>query len=64
MFFQITLTSFYSAGDERRFFLGLKEIVAITDLRGVGRDLIDGFKFEVHEGQLSEGSDKRVSNHY
>lgn len=37
---EITLKSFYSMGDERRFFQGLKEISSITEVCGVGRNLI------------------------
>jgi len=37
---EIGLTTFYSMGDERRFFQGLKDISAIKDIRGVGRELI------------------------
>ena len=37
---EIGLTPFYAKGDERRFFQGLSEIAAITDVRGVGRGLI------------------------
>ncbi|BBE51950.1 hypothetical protein OYT1_ch2437 [Ferriphaselus amnicola] len=37
---EISLTTFYSIGDERRFFQGLKDIEAIKEIRGVGRGLI------------------------
>jgi hypothetical protein len=37
---QITLSSFYSRGDERRLFQGFKEIPAIRNIQGVGRDLL------------------------
>jgi hypothetical protein len=37
---KIALTSFYSRGDERRLFLGFKEIPAIRSVQGVGRDLL------------------------
>ena len=40
MILKIELTRFYSRGDERRLFLGFKEIVAIRSIRGVGRDLL------------------------
>lgn len=37
---QIALSSFYSRGDERRLFQGLKEIPAIRNIQGLGRDLL------------------------
>jgi len=37
---RIRLSSFYSHGDESRFFNGLKENSAVKDVRGIGRDLI------------------------
>jgi hypothetical protein len=37
---QISLSSFYSQGDERRLFQGFKEIAAIRSVQGVGRDLL------------------------
>jgi hypothetical protein len=37
---KIALTSFYSRGDERRLFLGFKEIPAIRSVQGAGRDLL------------------------
>jgi len=37
---EIGLSTFYSMGDERRFFQGLKDISAIKEVRGVGRGLI------------------------
>lgn len=40
MILQIALGSFYSRGDEKRLFLGLKEISAIRSVQGVGRDLL------------------------
>lgn len=40
MLLKIELSSFYSRGDERRLFQGFKDIVAIRDVRGVGRDLL------------------------
>lgn len=40
MILQITLGSFYSRGDERRLFMGFKEIAAIRSVQGVGRDLL------------------------
>jgi hypothetical protein len=40
MQFEIGLTPFYAKGDERRFFQGLSEIAAITEVRGVGHNLI------------------------
>lgn len=40
MILKITLGSFYSRGDERRLFQGFKEISAIRDVQGVGRDLL------------------------
>lgn len=40
MILQLTLTSFYSRGDERRLFQGFKEIAAIRSIQGVGRDLL------------------------
>ena len=40
MILKITLSSFYSRGDERRLFLGFKEISAIRSVQGVGRDLL------------------------
>jgi hypothetical protein len=40
MILKITLNSFYSRGDERRLFLGFKEITAIRSVHGVGSDLL------------------------
>jgi hypothetical protein len=40
MIVRIALGSFYSRGDERRLFMGFKEIAAIRSVQGVGRDLI------------------------
>ena len=40
MILKIALSSFYSTGDERRLFMGFKEIVAIRSAQGVGRDLL------------------------
>jgi hypothetical protein len=40
MILQIALSSFYSRGDERRLFQGFKEIAAIRNVQGVGRDLL------------------------
>jgi hypothetical protein len=40
MLLEIGMSSFYSIGDERRFFQGLKDISSIKDIRGVGRGLI------------------------
>lgn len=37
---RIRLTSYYSHGDEKRFFDGLKKNPAVGDVRGIGRDLI------------------------
>jgi hypothetical protein len=37
---QITLSNFYSRGDERRLFQGFNEINAIRNIQGVGRDLL------------------------
>lgn len=36
----IELTSFYSPGDERRFFDGLAELACIENVRGIGRALV------------------------
>ncbi|MCD5329674.1 hypothetical protein ACFFU8_15245 [Chromobacterium piscinae] len=47
---QIRLTSFYSYGDERRFFQGLDEIDCIKNIKGVGRDLI----FDINLNYLSK----------
>ena len=35
----INLTTFYSLGDERRFFQGLNENPAVSNTRGIGRQL-------------------------
>ncbi len=40
MILQVTLTLFYSRGDERRLFQGFQEIPAIRNVQGVGRDLL------------------------
>ena len=40
MILQMALCSFYSQGDERRLFQGFKEIAAIRNVQGVGRDLL------------------------
>jgi hypothetical protein len=40
MIIKIRLGKFYSQGDERRLFQGFKEIVAIRNVEGVGRDLL------------------------
>lgn len=40
MILKIALSSFYSTGDERRLFMGSKEIAAIRSAQGVGRDLL------------------------
>ncbi|MDM5182149.1 hypothetical protein PO883_33815 [Massilia sp. DJPM01] len=40
MKFEISLGEFYSDGDERRFFQGLKDVTAIKSIKGVGRGLI------------------------
>jgi hypothetical protein len=37
---EITLTTFYARGDERRFFQGLSEIRGVTNFEGKGRNLI------------------------
>ena len=37
---EIDLSTFYSKGDERRFFQGLNDIPAIKDIRGVSRGLV------------------------
>lgn len=37
---EIRLSSFYSLGDERRFFKALTEITAIKNVQGVGRGLL------------------------
>ena len=37
---EIQLTTFYSRGDELRFFQGLKEIGCIQNVKGVGRGLV------------------------
>jgi hypothetical protein len=34
------LSSFYSRGDERRLFQGFKEIAAIREVKGAGRELM------------------------
>ena len=39
MILSIALGSFYSRGDERRLFMGFKDIAAIRRVQGVGRDL-------------------------
>jgi len=46
----IRLTSFYSDGDERRFFEGLADITCIANVRGVVRDLV----FDLHTGHLGQ----------
>jgi hypothetical protein len=40
MILEIALGSFYSRGDERRLFVGFKEISAIRSVKGVHRDLL------------------------
>jgi hypothetical protein len=35
----IDLATFYSMGDERRFFQGLNDNPAISDIKGIGRQL-------------------------
>jgi hypothetical protein len=40
MIIEISLGSFYSRGDERRFFSGLRNISAIEEVRGIGRNLL------------------------
>ncbi|KQU74581.1 MULTISPECIES: hypothetical protein [unclassified Rhizobacter] len=40
MILKVELGSFYSRGDERRLFEGFKEIAAIRDVKGVGRELM------------------------
>ena len=40
MILQIELSSFYSRGDERRLFMGFKEIAAIRGVQGIGGDLL------------------------
>jgi hypothetical protein len=47
---EIQLTSFYSRGDERRFFLGLSEIDCIKNIKGVGLGLV----FDVDLNRLSK----------
>jgi hypothetical protein len=37
---KIKLVTFYSNADESRLFEGLQSITAITDIKGVGRDLV------------------------
>ncbi|MFL9948566.1 hypothetical protein PQR68_21495 [Paraburkholderia agricolaris] len=37
---EIRLSSFYSLGDERRFFKTLEEVAAIKHIQGVGRGLL------------------------
>jgi hypothetical protein len=37
---EIELNTFYSKGDERRFFQGLNDIPAIKEIRGVGTGLV------------------------
>jgi hypothetical protein len=49
---EITLLTFYAKGDERRFFQGLSEIPAITDVKGVGR----GLHLEINVRSLSKES--------
>lgn len=46
----IRLESFYSEGDERRFFEGLADIACISNVRGVVRDLV----FDLHTGRLGQ----------
>ena len=40
MHIEIRLTAFFSHGDERRFFEGLRELDCIKDFKGVGRGLV------------------------
>jgi hypothetical protein len=40
MILKVELGTFYSRGDERRLFQGFKEIAAIREVKGVGRDLM------------------------
>ena len=40
MLLKIDLTTFYTRGDERRFFQGLSDISAIKNIRGDGRGLV------------------------
>lgn len=44
---EIALGCFYSQGDERRFFQGLKEIKAIKNIEGVGVNLIIGIEMRL-----------------
>lgn len=37
---EIGLTTFYSKGDEQRFFQGLTDISAIKEIRGIGKELV------------------------
>ena len=39
MKFNIDLVTFYSKGDERRFFQGLNDNPAISSVKGIGRQL-------------------------
>jgi hypothetical protein len=47
---EIQLTSFYSRGDERRFFQGLSEIDCIKNVQGVGRGLV----FDINLNRFSK----------
>lgn len=48
----IDLTTFYSTGDEERFFQGLKNISAIKGIRGVG----SGLHIEVEMASLNNAA--------
>ncbi len=47
---EIQLTTFYSQGDERRFFQGLNELDCISNVKGIGRGLV----FDVRLSQLTK----------
>ncbi|AAQ58915.1 hypothetical protein [Chromobacterium violaceum] len=47
---EIQLTSFYSHGDERRFFQGLDDIDCIENVKGIGR----GLAFDINLNRFSK----------
>jgi len=55
MIFEITLSRFYSRGDERRLFQGLNDISAIENIQGVGKNLLLTIKVNsLNKGSMRE----------
>jgi len=55
MILEISLGKFYSCGDERRLFQGLKEISAIRGVKGVGRVLLLDTDVELLDNEEMRG---------